>query len=115
MARTTTEVKQLRRPRRTAQTAEERENYLINLALDRVEERMLNGTATAQEYIQFLRMATAKSRAETEKVQLERDLVKAKTEAIRQQQRTDQMFSDAIKAFKKYSGATNEEDDDEFY
>ena len=115
MARKTTEVKPIKRPRRTARTAEERENYLINLALDRVEERMLNGTATSQEYVQFLRMATAKNRAETEKIQLERDLVKAKTDAIRQQQRTDEMFSNAIKAFKRYSGASDEEDEDEFY
>ena len=41
MERKTTDKKVSRRPRRRAQTPEERENYLISLALDRVEERML--------------------------------------------------------------------------
>lgn len=113
MARKTTEENSTRRPRRRAQTPEERENRLIALALDRVEERMENRTATAQEYIQFIRMASTKSRAEADKVALELELVKAKTENLRMQQKNDEMFSNAIKAFKRYSGADNEEDDDE--
>lgn len=113
MARKTSEENSRRRPRRRAQTPEERENRLIALALDRVEERMENRTATAQEYIQFLRMASSKSRAEAEKVQLELDLVKAKTENLRMQQKNEEMFANAIKAFRRYSGASNEDEDEE--
>lgn len=113
MTRKTTEDKPTRRPRRRAQTPEERENRLISLALDRVEERMENRTATAQEYIQFIRMASTKSRAEADKVALELELVKAKTENLRMQQKNEEMFSNAIKAFRRYSGATEEEEEDE--
>lgn len=115
MASKTTVSNQTRRPRRRAQTPEERENALIALAMDRVEERMQNRTATAQEYIQFIRMASAKSRADAEKVKLELELVKAKTENLRMQQKNDQMFSEAVKAFKRYSGATDDDDEEEFY
>lgn len=101
--------------RRRAQTPEERENQLISLALDRVEERMQNRTATAQEYIQFIRMASSKARAEADKVALELELVKAKTENLRMQQRNEEMFSNAIQAFKRYSGASNEDDDEDLY
>ena len=113
MAAKTTEGSPKRRSRRRAQTPEERENQLISLALDRVEERMQNRTATAQEYIQFIRMASAKSRADAEKVALELELVKAKTENLRMQQKNEELFSNAIKAFRRYSGTNNEEEDDE--
>ena len=112
MERKTTDKKVSRRPRRRAQTPEERENYLISLALDRVEERMLNGTASGQEYVQFIRMASSKSRAENEKLKLELDLVKAKTENLRLQQRNEEMFSNAIAAFKRYSGASDDDEED---
>ena len=104
-----------RRPRRRAQTPEERENQLIALALDRVEERMLNGTASGQEYVQFIRMASSKARAENEKLKLELDLVRAKTENLRQQQRTDEMFANAIAAFKRYSGASDDNEEEDLY
>ena len=112
MERKTTDKKVSRRPRRQAQTPEERENYLISLALDRVEERMLNGTASGQEYVQFIRMASSKNRNETEKTRLELELVKAKTENLRLQQRNEEMFANAIAAFKRYSGANDDEEED---
>jgi hypothetical protein len=31
------------------------------------------------------------------------------------QQKNDQMFSEAVKAFKRYSGATDDDDEEEFY
>lgn len=104
-----------KRPRRRAQTPEERENQLIALALDRVEERMLNGTASGQEYVQFIRMASSKARAENEKLKLELDLVRAKTENLRQQQRSDEMFENAIAAFKRYSGASDDDEEEDVY
>ena len=36
-------------------TPEERENRLIALSYDAVEQRILNGTATAAEYVHFLK------------------------------------------------------------
>ena len=115
MARTKT-VDILPKPRRRrAQTPEERENYLINLALDRVEERMLNGTASSQEYVQFIRMASAKSRNDAKKTELELELVKAKTENLRMQQFSESKYAEALAAFKRYSGATDDDDEEEFY
>ena len=100
-----------KRPRRKARTAEERENQLISMALDLVETRILNGTASGQELVQFIRMASSKNRNETEKTRLELELVKAKTENLRLQQRNEEMFANAIAAFKRYSGANDDEDE----
>lgn len=115
MARTQTVDISPKTRRRRAQTPEERENELINLALDRVQERMENRTATAQEYIQFLRMASSRSRAEAKKTELEVELVRAKTEAIKSQRYSEEKFNKAIEAFKRYSGASEDDDEEEFY
>lgn len=114
MKRKTTTENLSRRPKRRAQTPEERENYLISLALDRVEERMLNGTASGQEYVQFIRMASSKARAENEKLKLELDLVRAKTDNLRLQQRNEELYFNALAAFKRYSGA-NDDDEEDIY
>lgn len=102
-----------RKSRRRAQTPEEREAQLISLAMDRVEERMLNGTASSQEYVHFLRAASTKERYEREKVALELELVKAKTENLRMQQKNEEMYANALRAFKRYTGATDEDEEDE--
>ena len=115
MERKETKKEVPKRPKRRARTAEERENQLISLALDRVEERMMNGTATAQEYIQFIRMASSKDRFTNKKLELELELVKAKTENLRLQQKNEEMFSNAIAAFKTYSGADDDEEDEDLY
>lgn len=106
-----------RKPRRRARSPEEREAQLISLAMDRVEERMLNGTASSQEYVHFLRAASTKERYETEKVALELELVKAKTENLRLQQKNEEMYANVLKAFKRYTGASDdeEEEDEDLY
>ena len=115
MKRKTTDEQVSRRRRRQAQTPEERENQLIALALDRVEERMLNGTASGQEYVQFIRMASSKARAENEKLKLELDLVRAKTDNLRLQQKNEELYSNALAAFKRYSGANDDDDEEDLY
>ena len=92
-------------------TPEARENSLISMAYDLAEERLRNGTATAQEVTHFLKLGSAKSRIEAEKLELEKELVKAKTENLRAQQEMTKMFSDAMAAMKEYRGEEDEDDD----
>ena len=100
---------------RKARTVEGRENQLIALATNKVEERIRNGTASSQEYVHFLRLGASreKQRLENEKLALELELVKAKTEAIKSVQRNEELFKDAIKHFTIYQGKGNPEDYDE--
>jgi hypothetical protein len=76
---------------------------------------MLNGTASGQEYVQFIRMASSKARAENEKLKLELDLVRAKTDNLRLQQRNEELYSNALAAFKRYSGANDDDDEEDLY
>ena len=67
---------------RPALTPEARENQMISLAMDRAEERLMNGTASSQEIVHFLKLGSTRERLEKEKIALENELVKAKTEAV---------------------------------
>jgi hypothetical protein len=60
-------------------------------------------------------MASSKDRFTNKKLELELELVKAKTENLRLQQKNEEMFSNAIAAFKTYSGADDDEEDEDIY
>lgn len=87
-----------------AKTLEARENQLIALAYDVAEERLRNGTATSQEVTHFLKLGSTKDRIEKEILERQKELITAKTEALQAQKRIEEMFSEAMLAFKRYSG-----------
>lgn len=89
---------------RPALTQEARENQLISLAMDLVEQRILDGTASSQETTHFLKLGSMKNRLEMEKLREENELLRAKTEATKSQKKTEEMFAEAIAAFRDYSG-----------
>lgn len=93
---------------------EARENRLISMAMDLAEERMRNGTATAQEVTHFLKLGSVKSRVEIEKLELEKKLVEAKTENIKAQKEMTAMFSNAVAAMKKYTGNMDDEEEEDY-
>ena len=89
---------------RPAVGLEARENQLISLAVDLVEQRLRDGSATSQEVTHFLKLATSKSRLETEILKCQKDLITAKTESIRSASRVEELYSEAINALKRYGG-----------
>lgn len=96
---------------RPATTPEARENQLISMAYDLVEQRLLDGTATSQETTHFLKMGSIKARLENEKLREENELLKAKTGAIQSAKNVEELYTQAIAAMKDYSGQSDEEDD----
>lgn len=90
--------------RRPATTDEARENQIIALTIDRVEERIRNGTASSAEYVHFLKLASSKEKLERAKAEEEIKLLKAKTEAIESSKNIEQLYSEAIKAMSIYAG-----------
>lgn len=95
---------------RPALTPESRENQLISLATDLVEKRLREGTASSQETTHFLKLATSKARLEKEILEKQKELITAKTEALQSQKRSEEMFAEAIKAFRNYSGQSEEDE-----
>lgn len=107
---TTTSVKKKIRP---ALTPEARENQLISLATDLVEQRLLDGTASSQEVTHFLKLGSSKERLEREKLIEENKLLKAKTEALKSQKRVEELYMDALNAMRDYSGKGGANDEEE--
>lgn len=100
-----------RRASRPATTPEAKENQMISLAFDLVEQRLLDGTASSQETTHFLKLASAKARLEKEKLELENELIKAKTESLQSAKRIEELYADAINAMKRYSGHGDSDDE----
>lgn len=105
---TNTETRKIR----PALTPEARENQLIALAVDLVEQRLINGTASSQETTHFLKLGSMKNRLEMEKLQEENRLLKAKTEALQSAKRVEELYSEAIKAMRRYSGQGDSDDEE---
>ena len=97
--------------RRPVLTPEARENQLIALAMDAAEKRILEGTASSQEIIHFLKLGSTRGRLEKVKLQRETDLLMAKKESIESAAHTEEIYKNAIEAMKRYSGNTDEPDD----
>lgn len=90
-------------------TPEARENQLISLAMDLVERRLREGTASSQETVHFLKLGSSKEKLEQQILAEQKKLVVAKTSAIESQERIDELYANAIKAMRTYSGQSEEE------
>lgn len=95
-----------------ALTPEGREDQIIAYAMDVAEERILNGTASDGLLIQFLKQGSSKERLEREIMAEQKKLIEAKTEAIESAKRVEELYREALKAMRTYSGT---HDDDEVY
>lgn len=90
--------------RRPAITTEARENQLIALAVDLVEQRLIDGTASSQETTHFLKLASTKAKIEKEILLEEKKLIAAKTAALESSKEMDKLYLEAIEAMRRYSG-----------
>lgn len=93
-----------------ALTLEARENQLIALAYDRVEQRILDGTATSQELTHFLRLGSSREKLEQEFTKEKIELSKAKKEMCESAKHIEELYTKAIDAMKLYGGYGGTED-----
>ena len=91
-------------PMRPALTPEAQENQMIALAMNLVEQRLRNGTASSQETTHFLKLATVKSQLEKEKLMAENRLLEAKANAIDDAKESKELYDKALRAMRNYSG-----------
>ena len=95
-------------PLRPAITQEGREMQLINLAMDLVEQRLLDGTASSQETTHFLKLGSMRNQLEVEKLKKETELLEVKKLNLESSARMEKLYSDAMEAMKTYSGQTDD-------
>lgn len=97
---------------RPALTPEARENQLISLAIDLVEQRLMDGSASSQETTHFLKLASTKAKLEKEILEKQKELISAKTESLQSAKHIEELYTEAIAAMRKYSGRSDDNDDE---
>lgn len=103
-----------KRKQTPARTPEARENQLVNLAVDEVERRLINGTASSQILTVLLKLATTKAQLELEKLRSDISLQRAKEQEIENKESNNDLFSKALEAFKSYKGEDLYGEDDDY-
>lgn len=98
---------------RPSSTIEGRENQMIALAMDLVEKRLREGTATSQETVHFLRLGSSKAQLEQKMLENQIELAKAKTENLRTMEHIEELYTNAMNAMKSYGGSYVPEEDEE--
>ena len=101
--------KKTRRP--PATTPDAREKQLTALAYDLAEKQLADGTASAQVINHFLKLGTQREKLERQKLSGENKLLDARVESLASGKRIEELYSEAMKAFKGYAGLTDDEDD----
>lgn len=96
---------------RPALSLEARENQMISLAVDLAEKQLLDGTASSQVITHYLKLATMRERIEREILEKQKDLITAKTENLKSAERIEELYSEAMNAFRGYSGAGEYDED----
>lgn len=89
---------------------EARENQLISMAIDAAEREFLEGRASNQLILHYLKLATTKAQLEKEKLRKENRLLEAKTDAMESATRSEELYANAIEAMQLYSGSINRSD-----
>lgn len=92
------------RKMRPALTPEARENQMISLAMDLAEQQLRDGTASSQLITEFVKRGSTKARLEKEILAEQKELMKAKTKAIESQEEMKELYAEALKAMRNYSG-----------
>lgn len=101
------EAKNRRRP---ATTPEAREAQVVSQAIDLAERQIREGTASSQVITHFLKLGSTRETLEQERLQHENELTRVKIQAVESQQRIEELYVDAIKAMRSYSGGEDPDD-----
>ena len=93
-----------------ARSPEARENQLIKAAVDLAEKQLVEGTASSMVITHYLKLASGKERLEKQKIEMETELLKAKTDALQSVKKIEELYSNALTAMQSYKSSRSEED-----
>ena len=89
---------------RPARTPEEREDELINLAIDLAEQQLMEGTASTQVIVHYLKLGSTRGMMEQKMLEQKTELLSAQTESLKSAKRVEELYSEAMRAMQRYSG-----------
>ena len=88
---------------RPALTPEADEQQMISLATGLARKQLLEGSASSQVITHYLNLASSKKKLESEIMVLQKDLLVAKTEAIRSTRSIEELYEKAIELGNHHS------------
>ena len=95
---------------RPATNPKDREDEMINLAVNLAEKQLLDGTASTQVIVHYLKLGSTRGMLEHEMLENKTKLVKAQTESIQSSQRVEELYKNALKAMQIYGGMASDDD-----
>lgn len=101
-------------PRSPARTPEERENQLIDAAVDLAEQQLKNGEASAQVITHFLKLGSSREKLEQIRIKHENALLVTKREVMESEKRTEELVANALEAMRAYTGNSGDKQDPEY-
>ena len=90
---------------------EAKENQMISLAMDLAEQQLRDGTASSQLITEFVKRGSTKARLEKEILEEQKELMAAKKESLQSAKRVEELYENAIKAMRRYSGHGDSDDE----
>jgi len=91
-------------------SSEDREKQIIAKAVDLAEKKIEDGTASSQIICHYLDLATEERQRKNEKLKKETELLEAKKDSLETEQKREEIYENALKAFTSYSGGHYDED-----
>lgn len=98
--------------RRPATTPEGREQQLVSMAVELAERQLQEGTASAQVITHYLKLGSTREQLEQLKLQKEIEVAAAKAEALASAKRVEELYTQALRAMREYSGQEPMEPDE---
>lgn len=93
-----------------ARTPQERENQLVEAAVDLAENQLRNGEASAQVITHYLKLGSSRERLEQQRLENEVALLRTKREVMESEKRVENLIAEALQAMRVYSGNADPED-----
>lgn len=97
-----------------ATTLEGREDQLINMAMDLVERRINEGTASAQETVHFLRLGSVRNQLEMQELKHKNDVLQTRVKEMESRTSSEELYKQALAAMRGYQGL-DDEVEEEYY
>lgn len=98
---------------RPYESPKDKEDELINLAVNLAEQQLRDGTASTQVIVHYLKLGSTRGMLESEMLENKSKLVKAQTDSIESSKRVEELYENALKAMRIYGGDSAENYDDE--
>ena len=92
-------------------TSDAQEKRMTALAMDLAEKQLREGTASSQVITHFLKIASSRERIEKEILEKQKELISAKTESLQSAKKIEELYENAMKAMRIYSGEEPQNDD----